>query len=123
MKLMISVLMVLHGIAHAVGFATSWKLANPSGFKTTVFGGTVDLGEFGIRVTGIMWLITGAAFVVIAVAWFTEQQWWTSLAWITLVVSTLLTIVEWPEARIGLAVNALLAIALLAYVKFLGPTA
>lgn len=117
MKVIISVLLILHGIAHTVGFATSWKLANPSGFKTTVFGGNVDLGEFGIRITGLMWLITGAAFVVLAVAWFTNRSWAMSLAWGTLIVSSLLTIIEWPEARIGLTVNAVLALALLAYMK------
>ena|SRR5688572_28964003 len=117
MKLFISILMILHGIAHTVGFTTSWKLANPSGFKTTVFGGNVDLGEFGIRVTGVLWLLTGAAFVLLAIAWITEQPWWSSLAWSAFVLSTLLTIIQWPEARIGIAVNASLALALLVYVK------
>ena len=102
----LAILMVLHGLAHLVGFAGAWQIA-PEGFphKTTILDGHVDLGNAGIRVVGTLWLITAIAFVVAATSTLTGVAWWPQLALIVAIVSLLLSIAELPEARLGVAIN------------------
>ena len=115
MRILLAILMALHGVAHLVGFAGSWQLA-PDGipYKTTVLGGRVDLGDVGIRTVGLLWLVTAVAFAIAAGAAVTRTPWWPQLALGVAVVSLLLSSTEWPEARIGVGVNVVIIAALLA---------
>ena len=49
---MLASFLLAHGVAHLVGFVSSWKLATLAElpYKTTVFSGRVDVGDAGIRV-------------------------------------------------------------------------
>jgi hypothetical protein len=111
-----AIAMLLHGFAHVVGFAESWQLAatEPAPFKTTVLGGRVDLGFVGIRVGGMLWLLAAVMFCLVAVATVVNTDWWASTALVTAVASMVLSAIWWPEARVGIAVNALLISVLLA---------
>src|SRR5829696_5581074 len=99
MRIALAILMALHGVAHLVGFSGAWSLA-PEGvpYKTTVLAGHVDLGDVGIRAVGLLWLAAAAAFLFAGLA----------------AVSLRLSATEWPEARIGVAINALIITALIA---------
>ena len=114
MRIVLAVLLALHGIAHLVGFIGSWQL-NPSGsipYKTTVLAGHVDVGDSGIRALGVLWLVMAIAFVVTAAGTAFGMQWWAKAVAVVATVSLALTIVQWPEARVGLFVNVGLLIAL-----------
>ena len=115
MRFILAALMAMHGIAHLVGFAGAWQLAPAKEipYKTTVFAGHVHLGDTGIRVMGILWLLTALAFVVAAGGAITNAQWWTRAALVVTCVSLAMTIVEWPEARLGLFINIAILGALL----------
>jgi hypothetical protein len=120
MRFAIAALMALHGIAHVVGFAGAWQIA-PEGFpyRTTVLKGHVDLGNVGIRVVGVLWLALAVAFVTVAVGAVGGVAWWTGAALGVATVSLLLSILEFPEARLGVVIN-LLIIAALAAGRWLG---
>lgn len=107
MRIALAILMALHGIAHTPGFATSWKLAPAGGvpYKTTVFGGRLDLGDSGIRAVGILWLVVALAFLVGAVATVVDTPWWRSVALVTALASLALSLLELPLARIGVFIN------------------
>jgi hypothetical protein len=57
MRFVLAFLLVAHGVAHLVGFVSSWKLATLAELpdKTAVFLGRVDVGDAGIRVMGVLW--------------------------------------------------------------------
>jgi hypothetical protein len=120
MRFAIAALMALHGIAHVVGFAGAWQIA-PEGFpyRTTVLKGHVDLGNVGIRVVGVLWLVLAVGFVTVAVGAVGGVAWWTAAALGVATVSLLLSILEFPEARLGVVIN-LLIIAALAAGRWLG---
>ena len=115
MRFVLAALMALHGLAHLVGFAGSWQLAPAKEipYKTTVFAGHVQLGDTGIRVMGVLWLLTAVAFVAAGVGAAFATEWWVRVAMVVTCVSLAMTIVEWPEARIGLFVNLAILAALL----------
>ena len=104
--------MVLHGFAHLVGFLGSWGLSKSIPYHTTVFNGRVDIGETGIRVIGVLWLLTALAFAATGITAFMNQRSWMMVAAIVAAVSLVLCAVELPAARIGLVINAFILVAL-----------
>ena len=116
MRIALAVLMLLHGIAHLPGFIAAWR---PDGFgetpyKTTILAGRVDLGDVGIRVLGVVWLLVALGFVVTAVGTFTGRSWWMVALVGVAIASIVLSVLEWPLARVGVAVNLGILAALLA---------
>ena len=114
MRFVLAALMALHGVAHLVGFAGAWQIAPAKEipYKTTVFAGHVHLGNGGIRVMGVLWLFAAIAFVVAAAGAVLGTTWWVRTAGVVTAVSLAMTIVEWPEARLGLVVNLAILAAL-----------
>lgn len=117
MKILLAGLMILHGIAHGVGFMGAWRLGKDIPYKTTVLAGRLDLGDSGIRVMGVLWLLAGIAFVLAGVAAMMNRVEWTSFAFLITLVSFGLCVVELPEAKVGLALNVVLIVALLTVMR------
>jgi len=119
MRSVLSVLFIIHGIAHLPGFLVPWRLAAPAEmpYTTTVLGGTADLGPVGIRVVSIVWLFAALAFVVAGVATFLDDAAWRTLAVAATLASLALTVLGWPYSRIGLGLNLLLLAYLFAGAK------
>ena len=115
MRVVLAALLVAHGVAHLVGFVVPWKLLSTVEvpYRTTILGGVTDVGDSGARAIGVVWLVAAVAFGLLAAAvlagW--NMRMWT---FAMLSLSIILCVVGWPEARIGLVVNAILLAALLA---------
>jgi hypothetical protein len=100
-------LLVGHGIAHLAGFVVPWKLMSLADlpYRTTVFGHRLDVGNIGVRVAGLLWLVTGATFIVLACAVWTMASWWYQVLLGTVALSVAMCVVEWPHARAGIIAN------------------
>jgi hypothetical protein len=107
MRFVLAFFLLAHGVAHLVGFVSSWKLAALAElpYKTTVFSGRVDVGDAGIRVMGVLWLLAALAFLVAAIAVATEAGWAVRFTVAGVTASLMLCLAGWPDARIGVAVN------------------
>jgi hypothetical protein len=118
-RFILAVVLGLHGVAHLVGFVSSWRLATLAElpYKTTILGGRVDAGDVGIRVIGVLWLAAAAGFIVAAVAVTTRADWAQLVAGFAIVGSLLLCAAGWPDSRIGLFVNVGLALLLVIGVR------
>jgi len=114
MRFVLAFLLVAHGVAHLVGFVSSWKLATLAElpYKTTVFSGRVDVGDVGTRMMGVLWLLAALAFLVAAIAVAAETGWAVRFTLAAVIGSLILCVVGWPDARIGVAVNVGLALLL-----------
>jgi len=114
MRFALAFLLVAHGIAHLVGFISSWRLATLAElpYKTTVFSGRLDVGDAGIRMIGVLWLLAALAFLVAAMALATGTGWAGRVMLPAVIASALLCVAGWPDARIGLVVNLGLAVVL-----------
>ena len=114
-RIALSLLIIAHGVAHVVGFVVPWKLMSASEvpYSTTALGGAVDVGDAGARALGVAWLLVALTFVLLGCAMIAG---WNVRTWAfrVLAASVVLCVLGWPEARIGLAVNALLLGGLLA---------
>jgi hypothetical protein len=107
MRFVLAAVLAAHGVAHLVGFVSSWKLATLAElpYKTTVFAGRFDLGDAGIRVYGALWLLAAVAMWIAAIAIGTAASGAMRLTMFALVASLALCIAGWPDSRIGVAVN------------------
>ena len=99
---------------HLPGFVSSWKLATlvELPYKTTVLAGRVDVGDSGVRLLGVFWLLTALTCVAAGAAVVLQMAWALRLVAFTVVASLLLCVIGWPDARTGVAVNIALLVLL-----------
>ena len=107
MDTIFTIILLIHGIAHLPGMIVPWRIAEIKDmpYKTTLLSGKIYIGNFGVRIVGLLWLITGGAFVVIGVGVFLQLPWWRSLAFGVSVFSFILCILGWPDSRFGVFIN------------------
>jgi hypothetical protein len=123
MRFLLAALLIVHGVAHLVGFAVPWRLvASPDvAYRTTILAGTIDVGDTGARVLGILWLLVASGLVLLGSVLFSGVG--VRAAVLPLLgFSLLLCFVGWPDARIGVVVNIVLLGVMLA-VRHLGDVA
>lgn len=112
---MVRILLVLvlagHALAHLPGFLVSWGLATypELPYRTTVLAGRVEVGTTGIRSLGVVWLLLALGFAGLAAAAFFRAEWAVPGIAAAVVVSLLMSILGWPEARVGVPANLLVA--------------
>jgi hypothetical protein len=113
MRIALALLMALHGIAHLVGFFGAWRLAPQTvPYASSVLGGRLEMGDAGIRLLGAFWLLVAIGFWVASAAALTDRPWWSSMAIGVAIASLLLSLVQWPESRIGVLVNLVIIAAI-----------
>jgi hypothetical protein len=115
MRFVIAALFIIHGVAHLVGFVVPWRITTlkDTPYRTTILNGRVNVGEAGIKAIGVLWLFAALAYMACGVAVIVQLQWWFWLAVVTTFVSFDLTIIGWPESKIGVAVNGLIVVVLI----------
>lgn len=113
MRIVLGLLMIVHGIAHLVGFAGSFGLSRDIPFKTTVLGGHVDVGLLGTRALGVLWLACALAFLGVGTGAIIRTGWWQSYAIFVGAISLALCLVELPAAKIGAVVDVVVLAAIL----------
>jgi hypothetical protein len=107
---LIACLFVMHGFAHLAGFVVPWHIMDidETPYKTTLLGGKVDIGDTGIKIIGIVWLLTALGFFIMATVILLQREWWLVGSVIIAGFSTLMCIIGWPDSRIGLFLNLLI---------------
>jgi hypothetical protein len=106
-KYVVAAVLLAHGIAHLPGFAVPWRLMTSSElpYATTLLSGRWDVGDTGIRIVGIVWLMLAAVFVAVAASLAIGASWTVGLLISSALASFVLCALNWPQARIGLFVN------------------
>jgi hypothetical protein len=102
-----ALVVLLHGLVHLLGLAAYLRLAEVATlpYKTTVLAGWLDLGSTGTAVFGALWGLVALGLVVAALALLSRQTWWVALLYIVTLASLALTVLDWPVAGAGIAVN------------------
>ena len=110
MNLAVSILLWIHGAAHLVGFVVPWRLATfkEMPYKTTLLDDRIDVGDMGIRLVGLVWLVLGLAFFGAGVAVLLSSPVGTPLVRFLAAGSLVMSVLGWPESKFGVLVNALI---------------
>lgn len=103
MKIIFSILLIIHGLIHFMGFAKAFNLAEISQLHHAIG-----------KSTGIIWLLAGMLFIAAATSFFLKCDWW----WIPGIAATLLSqvliVMTWQDAKFGTIANIIVMIALVA---------
>ena len=99
MKYFFSLLLLLHGTFHLVGFIKAFKLVH------------IELLTANIsKIAGLFWLLAFMFFVISGLAYLLKADWWYILALIAVFVSTILIINLWTDAKYGSLANILIMV-------------
>lgn len=103
----LAIFFVLHGFAHVPGFLGSWQLAEfqDMPYTTFILNGTVDAGEVGIRIVGVLWLVAAAAFIAAALVVWEGRAHALRTAAIVAGFSLAICAVGLPAAIVGLVID------------------
>lgn len=120
MKIIFAVLLVMHGIAHSVGFIVFWRISELEGmdYKTTILNGKIDVKDTGIRIAGIIWLLFALVYIFNGIAVYLGLSFWESLALYTSIASMVYCIIGWPDSKIGVIINLLILVFLFLNKRF-----
>ncbi len=116
MRIAVGIYLLVHGFCHLVGFFVPWKLitTKEEPYRTTLLAGSLDVGDVGIRVVGVFWLLAALAFVGTGIGAFTSFSGWRSAALALALASLVLCLFGLPGAKLGIGANLLLLAYLLA---------
>jgi hypothetical protein len=111
MRIAVAIYVLVHGFCHLVGFLVPWKLiaTKEEPYRTTLLAGTIDVGDAGIRMVGLLWLAAALAFVAVGVGILASAPWWRNATLVLTAVSLVLCVFGLPGAKIGILANLLLA--------------
>ena len=114
-----ALLLAGHGVIHLIGFVTPWRIATLEGFayRTTVFGGALDVGDAGARFIGLVWLGLTFGFLAAGYGIWRRTRWAVGLTVVLAVVSLVVCLLGLPEAGTGVAIDGVI-LAAVAYLVF-----
>ncbi len=106
-KYLVAALLALHGVIHAAGFAWAFQLAEFDDLGgPTLLLETSGPGDSMILAMGGLWMVAALAFIAASVGIAVDSWWGVSLAGAAAVVSLVVTVVWWDDARIGAILSA-----------------
>jgi hypothetical protein len=103
-------LLVIHGLIHLMGFAKAFRYADLPAL-------TVPIAP----ATGALWLLSALLFLATAAAVYLWPRWWWALAALAVVVSTMVIVASWADARFGMAANAVVLVVAVVGFFWAGP--
>jgi hypothetical protein len=103
MRIALACFLLLHGIAHIVGFLGAWA---PT--RTTIIGDRIDLGIGWIKLVGVAWLVLAVAFAAVALATVIGVAGWPTIAITIASASLMLCLLQLPETQFGVGLNVVL---------------
>ncbi|MCP4167002.1 MAG: ABC transporter permease [Chloroflexi bacterium] len=114
LHILVGVFFILHGLIHLIGFVVNWQIITTDEFPyaTTLLAGRIDVGDGGIRVVGLLWLLAAVGFVIAGYGLITLAPWWLALTAGVTLFSSVMCILGWPQAQFGLYINLLILVLL-----------
>lgn len=108
MKPLFLLILCVHGLIHLMGFAKAFDLASIDGINSSIS-----------KPVGLIWLLVALLFLSAAIGFFAEKSFWPIAALVALVLSQVLIILVWKDARWGTLANAaILAVAIPSFGAF-----
>lgn len=114
MRLAAALFLTLHGIAHLVGFRAAFWPAPGLPVRSSLFSGVLGVGYFGTRALGVIWLLLALGYLLSTFLFLRRSPSWSAATLGVTCTSIIMCVLFWPEARIGLAIDVVLFIVVLA---------
>lgn len=108
-------LLGIHGLIHLMGFFAYWPLLVLAElpYKTTILGGSLDLGTIGMRAYSLLWLAAALGFISTGVAFAAGWKRWQSVLLATTLLSVMITTLDWSTAFRGTLLDVAILLAVI----------
>lgn len=100
MKTALMVMLFLHALIHFMGFVKAFELANLSQLPLQIS-----------KPLGLLWMVVGILFLHVFLLYHLEKAWWPFFGIAAVIISQVLIIISWHEAKFGTVVNLLILFA------------
>lgn len=111
-----AIFLALHGLVHLMGFLVYLRITEMKDlpYKTTLLGGRWELGDPGMRLFGVFWLLPLIGFAVAVYGLYADTSWWRPVLIGATLVSLALTGLDYKAAYAGAIINlVILGVAIL----------
>ncbi len=108
-------LIIMHGLIHLMGFVAYWPLGEIAElpYKTSLLGGRWHVGENGMRLFCVLWLVAAVGLVGAVVGVVMGQDWWFPVMWTAVPLSLVVCVLDWSNAWRGAIINLIILVPLL----------
>ncbi len=96
-KAIFASVIVIHGFIHLMGFVKAFQLAEVNQLTQTIH-----------KPVGLLWLISALLFITAVVIFLLNKDWWWMIAVPALVLSQVLIILYWQDAKFGTIANVII---------------
>lgn len=103
------VITILHGLIHIMGFTEAFNLVENEEFNGKTI---ISLSKLQEKILGLLWLLTTLLFVGLAIIYLIGQRTGSSvviLGSLALIMSQILVMVWWHDAKTGTIANVIIA--------------
>lgn len=100
MKFIIAALILIHGLIHFMGFAKAFDYGNMKQLTMPIS-----------KQVGFLWLLTAFLFIITVALFFIKKDYWWVLAVPTIIISQVVIVMSWKDAKFGTIANILILIA------------
>jgi hypothetical protein len=109
-RILFSFLLLIHGLIHLMGFIQAFKLASIEGLQLKSWAPFLSESP---RMAGTLWLTAFLLFMGAVMLFILKKDNWWTLALAAVVLSQILIIFYWQEARFGTIANGLVLIGII----------
>jgi len=102
MKSVLPILLFFHGAIHLIGFLQAYKIIQ-------IGQGNPEISKFA----GILWLITFLLLLISGIAHLSKADWWYILAFLGILISSIVIVLSWEEAKYGTIANIIILAAVI----------
>ncbi len=108
LKYLFAFILFIHGLIHFIGFAKAYN-----------YGTIIQLTKYISKPVGLLWLITVILFIVAVLLFLLKNESWPYIAIIAAVISQILIITVWKDAKFGTILNiVILFVAIASYATY-----
>lgn len=97
LKYLLAFILLIHGLIHLMGFAKAYN-----------YGNITQLTKYISKPVGSLWLITATLFIVALLLVLMEKESWPYVAIFAAVISQILIITNWKDAKFGTILNIII---------------
>jgi hypothetical protein len=109
--------LLAHAIAHLPGFISAYKIAELKElpYSTKIFFKKVEIGELGVKIYGLIWLILSIIFLIAVILLLLSRPVFKDTVLVASSLSLLISVAGLPETKFGVIINILLIVYLLVF--------
>jgi len=108
LKYLFAFILLIHGLIHFMGFAKAYN-----------YGNITQLTKYISKPVGLLWLFTAILFIVSVLLFLMKKESWPIIAIIAAVISQILIITVWKDAKFGTILNIIiLFVAIASYATY-----